>query len=216
MNNRSLSVEEANGHHVVCYMCEDSNFKSAVSEARDGRASLRPDDWVKCLGCESRDIVDILICQTQECGYYTVVNYNCHGSSRRIAFIGSTVSVKMIQRQHERKAALISRQGGICHGVARLITRFSDGHPGDFAPSDDSKLITVAFGTTGSYSRSDTQKSSAGCFVRDDGIVFAMSVRSKPGQQAGRIIDFMDDMGEEEALTYQLKYSTCCLNVVSL
>lgn len=64
-----------------CELCGMSEFKSAVNEALDGKASLSPRDWL-CEIPESSDpsfgvdpIVDVLICQNTHCGQYHTLHY---------------------------------------------------------------------------------------------------------------------------------------------
>lgn len=119
---------------VECISCHAHNFKSATREAGRGDASQDRWDWILDIDpgiVDSSAILDVLICQTRECGRYCVISLSCLSNNRCVCVekVDTDTSTKSLE--HKRRH-ILETLSMFPVPVANLVIDHLMAEPGSF------------------------------------------------------------------------------------
>lgn len=120
---------------LMCDGCTMSNFKSAVSEAREGRASLQPSDWTEgILGIcgHNVEVVDVFICNVFDCCQYGVCVLERKSGEVDLRMIWPHAVGLRMQEKRNPLLKHLESELGFSTGIGNLILDFVMPRPGQF------------------------------------------------------------------------------------
>lgn len=123
---------------LQCHGCTMSNFKSAVCEAREGRASLRPADWMEGIAVSSMRmsrVVDVFICKTIDCGSYGVCFWAFDGKNISLHVRWDDKTANRMQKQRDPFIKHVMCELDLSSGLANIVLDFLMPRPGKFPPA---------------------------------------------------------------------------------
>lgn len=141
------SIQEST---MRCFGCFSSEFKSAVADALDEKASPDPRVWMPDV-CARKDVdiattVDVLICRNDSCKQYHCVKYeegdgHNHGGFR-LCFVDLGFSVDDVAKRKDAIVSLLSsadRHKNLPRVLCNLIVDYIHCEPGKFPPCSSSE-----------------------------------------------------------------------------